>query len=141
MHSRNYYEIFLLILTMAFAIQFGLTNEGAVTATFPFWARLVWYIGLLFSAVVAVIGEFVFTNLSLVIERAALLFMVGLVMAYALAFIIAGIRTSTFGHVAYVAITLILFAVVNFDRTRQIRHYVQGLTRVYATLPTQKGTP
>jgi hypothetical protein len=105
------------------------------------WGRLIWYVGLLFSAAVAVVGEMVFTNLSLIVERAALLFMTGLIMAYALAFIIAGIRTSTLGHVAYVALTLILFAVVNFDRTRQIRHYVQGLTRVYATLPTAGGTP
>jgi uncharacterized membrane protein len=141
MHSRNYYEVFLLLLTMAFAVQYGLTNAGVVTATFPLWGRLIWYVGLLFSAAVAVVGEIMFTNLSLIVERAALLFMTGLIMAYALAFIIAGIRTSTLGHVAYVALTLILFAIVNFDRTRQIRHYVQGLTRVYATLPTVGGTP
>lgn len=141
MHSRNYYEVFLLLLTMAFAVQFGLTNEGAVTATFPLWARLVWYTGLLFGAFVAAIGEILFTNLSLMIERAALVFTTGLVMSYALVFIIAGIRTSTFGHVTYVALALILFAAVNYQRARQIRHYVQGLTRVYATLPTAGGTP
>lgn len=140
MHQRNYYEVFLLLLTMAFAVQFGLTNEGVVTATFPFWARLIWYVGLLLSAIVAAIGEMVFTNLALVVERAALLFMTGLVMAYALAFIIAGIRTSTFGHVTYVALALILFAVVNYERARQIRHYIRGLTKVYATLPTAGGT-
>jgi hypothetical protein len=91
------------------------------------------------AAVTAIIGELLLTNLSLLVERAALLFLTGLIMAYALAFIIVGIRTSSFGHVAYVVIALILFALVNGDRARQIRQYVYTLRSVYAQLPDHRG--
>jgi hypothetical protein len=139
MHSRNYYEIFLLLLTLGFAATWGLSNTGEVTSTFPLWTRFIWYAGLALSALIAVIGEAVFTNLFLLIERAALIFMTGLIMAYALAFIIAGIRANAFGHVVYVAAALITFAFVNLDRARQIRQYVIDLTNSYAQLPTRRG--
>ena len=139
MISRNYYEIYLLLLTIGFAGTWGLSNTGEVTSTFPFWTRMIWYGGLLLSAVVAVAGEIVFSNLSLLIERAALLFMTGLIMAYALAFIIVGFRLSLMGHVAYVSIALILFAGINYGRARQIRRGMIVLNTAYAALPTRHG--
>jgi hypothetical protein len=138
MISRNYYEIYLLLLTIGFAGTWGLSNTGEVTSTFPPWARVVWYGGLALSAIAAVIGELLFTNLSLLIERAALLLLTGLVMAYALAFIIVGIRISSVSHVVYVGVALILFAVINYGRARQVRRGMIVLRTAYAALPNRR---
>jgi hypothetical protein len=134
--TRNYYEIFVLFIAVGFAASWGLTNTGEVTSVFPAWARMVWFSGLAVGAAVAVVGEMVFTNTALVIERAALLFLTGLIMAYTLAFIIVGIRISSPGHVAYVGFALVVFAAVNYLRARQINKQVRSVYQVYDRLPS-----
>jgi hypothetical protein len=49
-----------------------------------------------------------------------------------------GIRVSSFGHVAYVGIALILFAAINYGRARQIRRGLIVLRAAYAALPTRR---
>lgn len=133
--TRNYYEIFVLFITVGFAASWGLTNTGEVTSVFPAWARIAWFSGLAIGAAVAVVGEIVFTNAALVIERAALLFLTGLIMAYTLAFIIAGARVSSVVHVAYVGFALVVFAYVNYVRAQQINKQVRSIYQVYDRLP------
>ena len=133
--GRNYYEIYLLLLTVGFAATWGLTNVGEVTSLFPAWARWLWFGGLAFSAAVAVIGEIIHNSVSIIIERSGLVFLTGLVMAYTLAFVIVGIQTSTPGHVAYVGAALVLFAAVNYARARQIRLALKSTYKVYQQLP------
>lgn len=136
MKTRNYYEIFLLFLTVGFAATWGLMNNGEVTSVFPAWARTIWFTGLAIGAVLAVGGEIIFTNAALAIERAALLFLTGLIMAYTLAFVLIGVRISSIGHVAYVAAALAIFAFVNYMRARQITQQVRAMCAVYSRLPS-----
>jgi hypothetical protein len=134
--TRNYYEIFVLLLTVGFAATWGLSNNGEVTSVFPAWARWVWFGGLALGALVAISGEIVFTNAMLLVERAALIFLTGLIMAYTLAFVLVGIRVSSPGHVAYVGVALGIFAMINYMRAHQINNQVRSIYHVYSKLPT-----
>jgi hypothetical protein len=135
MKTRNWYEIYVLFIAVGFAADWGLGNKGEVTSLLPSWMRVAWFIGLAAGAAVAVVGELVFTNKSLLIERAALIFLIGLLCAYTAAFVIVGIRISEFVHVSYVAFALLSFAAVHWIRVRQIRKQVSTLFHVYTLLP------
>lgn len=132
--ARNWFEIYLLCIAVGFAGTWGLTNSGEVTSLFPGWARGVWFGGLALGAAVAVIGELIFTNTALMVERAALYFLTGLISAYTLAFLLVGLRSAAIGHVVYVVVALVFFALVNFGRAQQIGTQVRSIGHVYTVL-------
>ena len=67
--------------------------------------------------------------------RVALVFLTGWISAYTLAFVLVGIRVSTFDHVVVVALFLLLFAALNYNRARQIGQQLKSLYYVYERLP------
>lgn len=135
--KRNYYQIFLLLLAVAYAATTGIANSAVVTAGFPAWVRFVWFGGLAAGSGIAILGEAVFTTTSLLaIERPALVFLTGLILAYTLGFVVQGIHTSTIGHVVYVTVALLAFAAVNGSRVLQIRKYGAQLAATFTALPT-----
>lgn len=143
--KRNYYQIFLLLLAVAYAATTGVANSAVVTADFPGWVRFVWFGGLAAGSGVAVVAEILFTTTSLlVVERPALVFLTGLVTAYTVGFLIRGIHGiavghTTFGHVGYVTVALLAFAAVNMSRALQIRRYGASLAATFTALPTVEG--
>lgn len=136
--ARNWFEIYLLILSVGFAATWGTTNSGEVTSVFPAWARAVWFGGLAIGSAVAVVGELIFTNAALMAERAALYFLTSLISAYMLAFVLVGVRTASWGHVIYVAVALMSFALVNFGRAQQIGTQVRSIYHVYTALTGER---
>lgn len=134
--NRNYFEIYLLLLAAGFAVTSTAKNNLEVTSTMPTWVRFGWLSGLALGSLVAVVGEALFTDASLLIERAALFFLAGLVVAYTAAFVVIGVATSTISHILYVGIALLAFAAIIVDRGRQIQNGINGKKRVFQRLPT-----
>jgi uncharacterized membrane protein len=126
--GRNWHEVYLLVLTILFAVTGWLTDskEQIITATFPAWAQSFWYGGLAAGAVLALVGIALHTLTGLLVERAGLFALAGLCGAYGLTF---GALAGRVDPVHSVAITLLVFAfaAVNLARAGQIRREVNGV--------------
>jgi hypothetical protein len=138
--GRNWYQVYLLVLTMVFVGGSWATgSEGQViAATFPSWSRYLWYGGLLIGAVVALVGIAQHTVVGLLIERGALFWLSGLCAAYGCAFLAFAGRTDAF-HAVFVVTFVLAFALVNLVRARQVRRDVDAMRtqlRRLATLET-----
>lgn len=119
--GRNWYEMYLMVLTLLFAISAWATgsSQETLTATFPIWSQNLWYGGLVISAIVVLIGITMNTLTGLLIERAALLFLTGICVGYGLVFFAVASRTSAL-HAVYVVVLVLAYAVVNVARALQI---------------------
>jgi hypothetical protein len=140
--GRNWYEVFLLILTALWAIAGWVTgSEGQeIALTFPAWARDLWYGGLLVCSLVALAGVVAGTVTGLLIERAALFFLAGLCGGYGLVFFAnAGIADPV--HAAYVVVLVLAYAGVNLTRALQVRRDLDLLRRGLCHLAGPEGAP
>lgn len=120
--GRNWYQIYLLVLTMVFVgFAWATGSESQViTATFPGFMQVIWYGGLLAGALVTLVGIAMHTVTGFLIERGALFWLAGLCTAYGLAFMAYAAQADPF-HAAYVVVFVLAFAAVNLARARQIR--------------------
>lgn len=126
--GRNWYQVYLLVLTMVFVGSAWLSGgEGQViAATFPAWSQYLWYGGLLIGAAAALVGIGLGTVVGLLIERAALFWLAGLCGAYGMAFLAFSSRSDVF-HAVYVVTFVALFALANLTRARAIRRDIDRL--------------
>lgn len=126
--GRNWYQVYLLVLTMVFVGGSWATGneDQVITATFPSWSQYLWYGGLLTGALVALVGIALNTVVGLLIERGALFWLSGLCASYGCAFLAFAGRADAF-HAVYVVTFVLTFASVNLVRTRQVRHDVDAM--------------
>jgi hypothetical protein len=77
--GRNYYEIYMLLLTAGWALFNWVTGVDGETieAAFPGWGRHIFLGGLLFSSLFALGGIAVGTVIGMLVERAALFALAG----------------------------------------------------------------
>lgn len=126
--GRNWHEIYLLVLTVAFATSGVLTQSSGqvITATFPSWGQRLWYGGLIIGALVALAGIVLHSVTGLLVERAALLGLAGLCGAYGLAFLATASRAGLF-HAVFVVVLVGAYALVNLARAVQVRRDIDAL--------------
>lgn len=123
--SAAVFETFMLA---AFALigVFGLvtpsTRARSIVATFPVWAQLVWYVGLLLASAAALYGIARGADNGLLIERTGLIFLAGLSMSYATASV-----TVTGAPALTGALLLGAFAVACIIRARDITRTITAL--------------
>lgn len=115
--GRNYYEIYLLVLTAGWAALNWATGADGETieAAFPGWGRHLWFGGLLAGATLALVGIAVGTVVGLLVERAALFGLAGLCAAFG---VLVASRADLV-HALYVVPLLLAYAAVHLHRARQ----------------------
>jgi hypothetical protein len=123
--GRNWHEVYLLVLTVAFAAMAWATGsqEQTIAGTFPAWSQQLWYGGLVVGAVVGLLGIALHTLTGMLIERAALLGLSGLCAAYGAAFLAHASRADLF-HAVFVVVFVAAYAVVNLARACQVRREI-----------------
>lgn len=126
--GRNWYQVYLLVLTMVFVGGSWVTGSAGqvITATFPSWSQYLWYGGLLLGAVVALVGIALHSVTGLLIERGALFWLAGLCAAYGCAFLAFAERADIF-HAVFVVTFVLTFALVNLVRAWQVRRDVDAI--------------
>jgi hypothetical protein len=119
--GRNWYEVYLMVLTVLFVVSAWSTDSAreTLTATFPVWSQNLWYGGLIVSATLVLTGIVLGTVTGLMIERAALLVLTGLCVGYGLVFFAVAGRGSA-SHGIYVVVLVLAYAAVNITRAFQI---------------------
>lgn len=140
--SRNWYEVFLLVLTALWAVSGWVTSsEGQqIALTFPPWARDLWYGGLLFCALAALMGVAMAGVTGLMVERGALFVLAGLCGCYGLVFFArAGVADPL--HAAYVVVLVLAYAGVNLARAVQIRRELDLVRHGLRHLAGTEGAP
>jgi hypothetical protein len=126
--GRNWYQVYLLVLTAAFAVASWFTDSEGQTliTTFPAWGRHIWYGGLLVLALAALVGIAMHNLTGLLVERAALFVLAGLCGAYGLVFLGFAGRSDP-AHAVYVVVLVLAYAAVNLVRATQIRRDVDSI--------------
>lgn len=146
--GRNWHEIYLLFLAAATGAT-GLiaphARSQSIEASFPVWGQICWYVGLLVGALGGVAGILLSPSLppervvgmppeklrrrlnrqitGLAVERAAMLLLTGLCVAYFLgAVTLVGVTRVTG---ALGAVFVLGFALANATRAREIRLTLQ----------------
>lgn len=119
MPARHRHEVYLLVLTMAFARMAWASDsaERTIVATYPAWSQAIWY-GLIRGALLALVGIAWRSLNGLLLEGAALA-LAGLCGSYGFAFLIHAGRADL-SHVVFVVAFVAVFAAVNLARARQI---------------------
>lgn len=128
MTGRNWHEIYLLVLTIGFALSGWLTSssEQVITASYPVWSQFVWYGGLIAGASIALVGIALHTLTGLLIERAALFGIAGLCGAYGMAFLATAGRADPF-HAVFVVVLVGVYAAINLARAFQVRRDIDQI--------------
>ena len=116
--GRNYYEVYLLVLTIGWAIMSWLVGDGeAIASVFPGWGRIVFFGGLIASSALALVGIALGTLVGMLIERAAMFSLSALCVCFA---IVVGAGADV-AQSFYVVPLLLTYGVVHFHRAHQIR--------------------
>lgn len=133
--GRNWYEVYLMVLTLLFAISAWTTGSSQETliATFPIWSQNLWYGGLVVSALAVLAGIVMNTLTGLLIERAALLILTGICAGYGLVFFAVSSRTSAL-HASYVVVLVLAYAAVNVTRALQVGSELTRIRRELSQL-------
>lgn len=121
-NGRNWYQVFLLVLTIAFvgtALASG-SEDQVIARSYPPWAQQIWYGGLILGAISALIGIAMHSITGLLVERAALFLLSGVCLSFGTAFIASILRVDLF-HVLYVSFFVYSFGAVNITRALQVR--------------------
>lgn len=120
--GRNWFEIYLLVLTVAWSATVWATNSDGETieALFTVVGKYIWLGGLIVSSVIALIGITTGTVTGLLIERAALLLLAGMFGWVGAAFLVLAAGVD-YLHLIYVAPLLLIAAGVILSRVFQIR--------------------
>lgn len=128
--GRNWYQVFLMALTAGWAIYSWMSGSAGetITATFPAWSQGLWYICLILGSVMALFGVALGTVTGLLVEQSGLFILAGICSGYGLAFLAFAGRADP-AHVAYSVSLVLVYAVVNLARARQIHKDIASLKR------------
>lgn len=128
--GRNYYEVYLLVLTIGWAIMSWIVGDGeAIGAVFGPWGRAVFLGGLVAASALALTGIAIGTLTGMLIERAAMYTLSGLCVCFAVVVAFGADLTQAL----YVVPLLATYGVVHYHRTRQVR---RDINRARAQLRT-----
>lgn len=132
--GRNWFEIYLLVLTVAWATVVWITNSDGETieALFTTVGKNIWLGGLIISSVIALIGIIMGTITGLLIERAALLLLAGMFGWVGAAFLVLSTDVDQF-HLIYVAPLLLIAAGVILSRVFQIKNDIERIKKQLAS--------
>lgn len=128
--GRNWFEIYLLVLTVAWASIVWITNSDGETveALFTTIGKHIWLGGLIISSVIALIGIIMGTITGLLIERAALLLLAGMFGWVGAAFLVLATGVDHL-HLIYVAPLLLIAAGVILSRVFQIKSDIERIKK------------
>jgi hypothetical protein len=136
--GRNWFEFYLLVLTLAWAIFSWVIGDGEVVAMlFTQVGRHIWFAGLIVSSALALVGIITGTVTGLLLERAALYFLAGLLGWVGVAFLSFAAKINAL-HLVYVTPLLLIAAAVMLSRTWQIR---RDLNRIRQHLAAMSSIP
>lgn len=137
--GRNYYEIYLLLLTAGWALLNWVTGADGETieAAFPGWGRHIFLGGLLVGSLTALVGIAVGTVVGMLVERAALFALAGLCGAVG-AFVLS---RADLVHALYVVPLLLAYAAVHLVRARQVRNDIARIRQALANPAAPEPTP
>jgi hypothetical protein len=137
--GRNYYEIYLLVLTAGWALYNWVTAADGETieAAFPGWGRHIFMGGLLVGSLVALGGIAVGTVVGMLVERAALFALAGFCGAVGLVVL----SRADVGQALYVTPLLLAYAAVHLVRARQVRADISRLRKALAHSAAAEPTP
>ena len=136
--GRNYYEIYMLLLTAGWVLFNWVTDADGETieAAFPGWGRHILLGGLLVSSLIALGGIAVGTVVGMLVERAALSALAGLCGAVG----VLVLNRADLAQALYVVPLLLAYAAVHLVRVRQVRNDIarirQALANTAASEPT-----
>lgn len=133
--GRNYYEIYLLILTAAWAAASWLTGMDGETieAALPGLGRHLLFGGLLTGSLIALGGIAIGTITGLLVERAGLIALAGWCAAAAVLIL----SQADAIHALYVVPLIGAYALVHLVRAGQV---ARDVTRIRATLRRGEAT-
>lgn len=136
--GRNWFEFYLLVLTAAWAIFAWIVGDGETVAVlFTSVGKELWFAGLIASSVLAIIGIITGTVTGLLIERAALYLLAGLLGWVGLAFLSYATAVNAL-HLLFVTPLLLIASAVMLTRTWQIR---RDLNRIRTRLRALRQMP
>lgn len=137
--GRNYYQVYLLLLTAGWAAVNWVTGADGevIEAAFPSFGRHIFFGGLLGGSVLALMGITLGTLVGMLLERAALFALAGLCGAFGL---LVASRADAI-HLAYVVPLLLTYAVVHLIRARQVRRDITRVRKTLAGLADPETTP
>ncbi|MGH3599996.1 MAG: hypothetical protein ACRDQH_06930 [Pseudonocardiaceae bacterium] len=116
--GRNYYEVYLLLLTLGWAIMSWIIGDGeSIDAVFPAWGRYVFFGGLILASTSALVGIALGTLTGLLLERAAMFSLAGLCGCFAIVVAFG----ADLAQGLYVVPLLATYAAVHYHRAGQVR--------------------
>lgn len=133
--GRNYYEVYLLLLTIGWAVMSWIVGDGeAIASVFGSWGRIVFFGGLILSSALALVGIAMATLTGMLIERAAMYSLSALCACFAVVVAFG----ADLAQSLYVVPMLATYGVVHYHRTRQVR---RDIDRTRAQLRALGDTP
>ncbi|MGH3693229.1 MAG: hypothetical protein ACRDRX_04385 [Pseudonocardiaceae bacterium] len=116
--GRNYYEVYLLLLTLGWAIMSWIVGDGeAIASVFGTAGRVVFFGGLILSSALALTGIAMGSLTGMLIERAAMYTLSALCVCFAIVVAFG----ADLAQSLYVVPLLATYGVVHYHRTHQVR--------------------